>query len=228
MAKRKQRPLLASCYAQIRARPRLMLSILVGFAAWYFAPADHAITRLLVGWNIGTWLFIALILQMMAGAGVHDIRRRSGIEEEGQVAVLTLTSAAAIATLIAIGVEMFSAKQMQGFDRYLRFALAFATIFGSWLLVHFVFALYYAHEYHAKRKASARGARGGLVFPGESASDYWDFLYFSLVVGTTAQTSDVQVTSRPTRRAVMIHGLLSFIFNTAVIALTVNIAAQFL
>ena len=89
-----------------------------------------------------------------------------------------------------------------------------------------MFALYYAHEFHSEARAGAKGQGGGLDFPDDSTPDYLDFLYFSFVVGTTAQTSDVEVTSRAMRRVVMLHGILSFFFNTAVIALAVNIAAQ--
>jgi uncharacterized membrane protein len=225
MAARKQKHMAMSWYRALRGRPRLVASIAVGVAAWFFLPIDDIVTRALVAWNLCAWLFIILVLKMIAGAEIHEIRRRSGIEEEGRAALLALVGTAAIATLIALGFELFSAKAMQGLARNLRLLLTLSTIFGSWLFVHFVFALYYAHEYHAMK--AARSARGGLVFPGEPVPDYWDFIYFSLVVGTTAQTSDVAVTSRLMRRAVAAHGLLSFIYNTAVIAFTVNLAAQF-
>jgi uncharacterized membrane protein len=94
----------------------------------------------------------------------------------------------------------------------------------SWFLVHFVFALYYAHEFHSKTR---RAGGAGAGFHGQKSPDYLDFLYLSLVLGTTAQTSDINITSRETRRTAMLHGLLSFFFNTMVIALVVNLTAQF-
>jgi len=106
------------------------------------------------------------------------------------------------------------------------FGLSFSTILVSWFLVHFVFALYYAHEFHSKTRRSG-GSGAGFDFHGQKSPDYLDFLYLSLVVGTTAQTSDINITSRETRRTVMLHGLLSFFFNTMVIALVVNLTAQF-
>jgi len=87
-------------------------------------------------------------------------------------------------------------------------------------------ALFYAHEFHSEtRRSGGRGA--GFDFRGQKSPDYLDFLYLSLVIGTTAQTSDIDITSRETRRTVMLHGLLSFFFNTTVIALVVNLTAQF-
>src|SRR5262249_35749031 len=95
------------------------------------------------------------------------------------------------------------------------------TILLSWTFVHVIFALHYAHEFYA---AKPRG--GGLTFPGGDEPDYWDFLYFSLVIGMTSQVSDVAVTGRTIRRTVAAHGVVSFLFNAALIALTVNIAAS--
>jgi uncharacterized membrane protein len=117
-------------------------------------------------------------------------------------------------------------KSEHGSDRDISIAVSVATILLSWMLIHTVFALFYAHEFHSEGNDRAGGHGGGLAFPDDSTPDYLDFLYFSFVVGTTAQTSDVAVTSRAMRRVVMLHGVLSFFFNTAVIALAVNIAAQ--
>ncbi len=95
----------------------------------------------------------------------------------------------------------------------------------SWLVTHAVFALRYAHEYY---EARADGARGGLDFPGKQLPDYLDFLYLAIVIGMTFQVSDVQVTDRYLRQLVMVHGLLSFLFNTIIVALTVNLVAGLL
>jgi uncharacterized membrane protein len=100
--------------------------------------------------------------------------------------------------------------------------LATLTIVLSWAFIHTIFALHYAHEYHAEHRKN----RGGLAFPGEEAPDYWDFVYFSFVIGMAAQTSDVAITSKAIRRTVAAHGIVSFVFNAALLALTVNIAAS--
>ena len=89
-----------------------------------------------------------------------------------------------------------------------------------------VFTFRYAHEWYDLDEQ--RKAKGGLQFPADDLPDYFDFLYFSVVVGMTFQVSDVQVTSRRLRRLVLLHGLLSFLFNTVIVALTVNIAAGLL
>ena len=99
--------------------------------------------------------------------------------------------------------------------------LATLTILLSWAFIHAIFALHYAHEFYDETDG------GGLAFPGgDPAPDYWDFVYFSFVIGMTSQVSDVAVTSRPLRRLVGLHGVVSFIFNVTLLALMVNIAAS--
>ena len=139
-----------------------------------------------------------------------------------------ITSAGVGSKLDVIGLveQLMAIKSEHGMDRTLSIGLSVSTIFLSWLLIHTVFALYYAHEFHTEGHGGARGQGGGLKFPDDRTPDYLDFLYFSFVVGTTAQTSDVDVSSRAMRRVVMLHGILSFFFNTAVIALAVNLVSQ--
>ena len=98
-----------------------------------------------------------------------------------------------------------------------------STIVLSWTFLHWIFALHYAREFYG---ASAEKHAGGLLFPGKEDPDYWNFLYYSLVVAMTAQVSDVQVTSKTIRRLTTVHGVTSFFFNVAVLALTVNIVSS--
>jgi len=205
----------------------MTIAIIFGALVLYLSPTDVGTTRALLAWNAGIILFIVLILVMMGRTRAVDIRDHSTAEEEGRFTVLTVVIAAAVMTLIAIGVELFAVKEMQGTSRALRFALTFGTVISSWVFVHVVFAIYYAHEFHAESAGKKKTAtRGGLQFPGETMPDYWDFLYFAFTIGMTAQTSDVVICSRMMRRLVTVHGLVAFVFTTAVIALTVNLGAQ--
>jgi uncharacterized membrane protein len=104
-----------------------------------------------------------------------------------------------------------------------RVALAVGTILLSWTFMHTIFALHYAHEFYGQGRDDRIG---GLVFPGDEDPDYWDFLYYSLVVAMTAQVSDVQITSKTIRRLTTVHGAVSFFFNATVLALTVNIVSS--
>jgi uncharacterized membrane protein len=225
-AKAKRESLWAELARHGRAQIRFLIALAVGIAVALLAPFDDPVPRVLAGWNAGGWLYLLLVGIKMWQAEVEGIKRQAGIERESRIVVLVIVILGSVFTLLALLAQLIALKSEHGLERNLSVALSVSTIFLSWLLIHTVFALYYAHEFHSEGRGGAGGRGGGLKFPDDSTPDYLDFLYFSFVVGTTAQTSDVAVTSRAMRRVVMLHGILSFFFNTAVIALTVNLAAQ--
>jgi uncharacterized membrane protein len=204
----------------VRARPRLFLAAVLGIVIGLVLPSEwRATTRLLVGWDAGVGLYLALAFHAMAKADVARIRRRAAMLDEDRVAFLILTAGAALATIGAIVAELGD-KETARAPAHL--ALAVVTIALSWAFTHTIFALHYAHEFYIEN----RYEDGGLAFPGKEQPDYWDFAYFSLVIGMTSQVSDVAVTAKGIRRTVLAHGVVSFFFNVALLALTVNIAAS--
>ena len=205
----------------IRARPRLFLAALTGLVVIAALPGPWRLsTRLLTGWDIGVALYLLLALRLMGRAEIAHIRRHAALQDEGQVAMLVGTVTAALASLGAIVAELGGAPG--GGHPPLQLAGVTATIVLSWAFIQVIFALHYAHEYYGNRGAHACG----LAFPGDEAPDYWDFLYFSLVIGMTSQVSDVTITAKAIRRTVAAHGVIAFAFNAALVALTVNIAAS--
>lgn len=213
-------------YRSIRTRPRMLTSLLFGIALALIVPADSALTHALIGWNAGALLFIALVFVMMVHTDAGSIRRQSMDEAEGRYTVLALIVTASIMVLTAIVLEILASGDLKGSTRAWHLALTMLTVVTAWTFVHLVFMIYYAHEYHAETKGRRGKTRGGLGFPGENTPGYGDFLYFALTVGMTAQTSDVAVQSRAMRRLVTIHSVISYVFTTAVIALTVNLGTQ--
>jgi len=205
-----------------RSHPRLFSSGGVGALVTLIltaVPGWRPATRVLIGWDIGIALYLALALHMMGSSDIPRIRRRAAAEDEGQLTILVVTVGAALASLVAIIVELggFAGGRRPGGH----LLLATVTILLSWAVIHTIFALHYAHEFYGD------GGAGGLAFPGgEKEPDYWDFIYFAFVVGMTSQVSDVGVTSREIRRTVAAHGIVAFMFNAALLALTVNIAAS--
>jgi uncharacterized membrane protein len=208
----------------IHGRPRLFISVLLGLAAlaivalvFDWRPA----TKLLVGWDAGVVFYLILVGSLAARSDVHRIRRRASMQDEGQVTILILTIVAALASLAAIFAEL---GQTQGSPRLPgHLILATSTILLSWAFIHSMFGLHYAHEYYG----NGRDHRiGGMAFPEDTEPDYWDFAYFSFTIGMCAQVSDVTVSSKAIRRTVLVHSILSFVFNAALLALTVNIAAS--
>jgi uncharacterized membrane protein len=207
------------------SRPRLFSSLALGLACIivFAAVTDwRPATRLLVGWDLAVTLYLVLVLEMMRRSRVRDIRQRASREDAGQGVILVLTVAAGLASLGAILAQLTGSG---GERKPAQLGLVVVTILLSWAFIHTMFALHYAHEFYGEDEGSA----GGLAFPGgDSTPDYWDFVYFAFVVGMTSQVSDVAITSRAIRRTVTAHGIVSFVFNVALLALTINIASGML
>jgi uncharacterized membrane protein len=198
---------------------RLFLSAAFGAAVtvMLLALPWRMATRVLVGWDSGIALDLSLIYWLMAHASIAGIRRRAAINDEGAIALLVLTSAAALASLAAVVVELGRTPGPY------HVVLGMGTILLSWTFMHTMFALHYAREFHGQ---GSDHRTGGLIFPGGEEPDYWDFMYYSFVIAMTAQVSDVQIVSRTIRRLTTVHGVVAFFFNVTVLALTVNIISS--
>ncbi len=212
-----------SLFHQLRLRPRLLSAIGAGLALVLLWPTPlPTITRLLLGWTSGVWLYLLLVFLLMHRADAHHLKQRALAQADGVVAVLLLAVVGALASLAAIALELSQFRHgVSVVDGWPYLLLAIATVSGSWLLLPAEFALAYASLYH-------RGAAPhGLEFPGnDKMPDFSDFLYFSVTLAATSQTSDVAVSARPMRRLVLVQAVLSFVFNTGVLALTINILAS--
>ena len=213
----------------VQARPRLFISIVCGIVLGLMLPADWRVTtRVLMGWNTGALLYFVLAGMMILTASDESIARRAKTQDEGRFVILILTTLAAAMAIGAIIAQLATVKDLKGVAKDLHVTLAAVTIVSAWALIHLMFALHYAHEYVIERaagQAKPAKVRGGLVFPGVEAPDYLDFLYFSYVIGVACQTADVEISSRAMRRIALVHGVVAFFFNSAVLALTINIAA---
>ena len=204
----------------VRVRWRLFLAALVALGVFALLPSDwRLINRVLIGWDVGVMLYLALAVELAMGTDTNHMRRRSVLYDEGRVAIPVLTVTAALASIGAIFVQLTTAPAGH---HLLNLVFAVATILLSWTFIQVIFAFHYAHEFYAEH----RGQAGGLGFPGDDPPGYWDFLYFAFVIGMTSQVSDVTVKSNVLRRTVTAHGLLSFVFNLTLLALAINLAAS--
>lgn len=205
-------------------RGRLYGSLLAGLTVYLVLPVTmRGSTRMLMAWDIGVALYLGVAAWSMGRASIEAMRERAEREDEGARVILALTVGAALASLAAIAVELRGLRDAAHADEPLRAVLAAFTILCSWFFLHVIFAIHYAHAFYADE-----GECKGLAFPSEASPDYVDFLYFSFTIGAAAQTSDVSVTSRGMRRVVLVHTVLSFLFNTTVLALAINVAAGLL
>jgi uncharacterized membrane protein len=203
----------------VYGRPRTFISVLIGIIAFFLQPGSlRLVTRLLIAWDIFISVYLLLVYIMMSRCGLAHIRRNAILQDDGRFLILLVTALGAFASIAAIVFELGASHRS-----VVDLTLATLTIALSWATVHTTFALHYAHDYY-------RGAKpGGLQFPSgdqQDHADYWDFVYFSFVIGMTAQVSDVGITDKTIRRTATVHGIISFVFNTALVALMVNIAAS--
>ena len=215
LAHRVLMPLLA------RTHPRLSAAATLGVAAGILAPADSIISKILIGWNAGVWTYLLLMLWLIARAKAPDVKRIAEVEDENAGLVLLLVCIAALASLGTITFELAGSRDLETARKLLRYGFTALTVIGSWLLIGVIFSVHYARLYYTwGGKEPALRFAEGLITP-----NYWDFLYFSFTIGVAVQTSDVGVATRDLRKIVLAQSLIGFVFNTAILGFSINIAA---
>jgi uncharacterized membrane protein len=203
----------------VRLHPRLFVAVAGGMAAYLLVPVHNPRVRFLVSFDVGAilWLLLAGLLVLRCDAA--QVRCRAQGDDEGAWVALLVAVLATGSSLVAVIME---AGAPSDGERWTHVALAVGTLIASWLFFHTLFAFHYAREYY---DAELDDSQPALGFPGGGAPDYWDFLYFAFNIGTASQTADVTVNVSRLRRFVLGHQIASYLFNTAVIALGVNVAA---
>ena len=203
-------------------RRRLIIALVLGVAIGLALPSEwHLITRALTAWNIGVWAYLLSITGLIARSRHASMVTLAEQEDSSAAAVLAVLSFAAVISIAAIVLELASSRILPVDQRFDHYAFTAVTLLGSWLLLGVIFTFHYAHMFYR-----AHANKRPLAFPDrETNPDYWDFLYFSFTIAVAAQTSDVIIMSRAMRKVVLAQSVLSFIFNVAVLGLSINIAA---
>ncbi|MFP9100195.1 DUF1345 domain-containing protein [Flavobacterium sp. RHBU_24] len=205
---------------------KLLISLLVAgcaFAATYLLDLGNSL-RFIIGWDAFALSMISLNLLLFysaTAAQLHDIVKR---QDDDIRVIFTIVLSAVCVSLLATVLLILNTEE-PAFDKGLETGCTIAAITTSWILLHTLFTIRYAHLYHSYHGLDKKDENGGIDFPGGEAPDYIDFAYFSFVIGMTFQVSDVTITSKTVRRFVLLHSLISFVFNTIIVALTVNIIA---
>lgn len=211
----------------LSTRPRLLISIGIASLLFVLLPDWLRLSaRIIIAWDCGAICFLVFAGLLISKATPGRMRRRAQMEDEGRWTILLLVIIAACISLLAIVFMLNDNKGLPISILTLHFALAGLTVVTSWLLMHTIFALHYAHGYYRSDRTDANSQQaGGLDFPQDDSPDYWDFLYFSFIIGMTCQVSDVQIISKQMRRLALGHGILTFFFNTVILALSINLIA---
>jgi uncharacterized membrane protein len=205
------------------ARRRLLGSIVAGLVLYAFLPLSlRMTTRMLLAWDLTAALYVGIALWMIRHATSDTCRFRARLYDEGDWIIMLLVVGSAAASFVAIVFELSAIRSHQE-TATLGLALTGATVALSWAFTHMVFTMHYANLYY---RPEDRGPPGGLEFPGTPTPDYGDFLYHAFVIGCAAQIGDVNTISRPMRRATLVHCVVAFAFNTAILALMINVGAS--
>lgn len=212
-------------FQTFRSRPKLVVSAFLGLLSFVLIPDQWSLnlsTKTILAWNLGSICYLVVTAEMMFSGEIQSMQDRAMRQNVGRWLVLSLVIMAALFCIGAIFTVLFNAKETQGLLKWSHIALVALTVFTSWLFTQVMFAQHYAHEYYF---AVSNGQDGGLDFPKTPQPDYADFLYFACVIGTSAQTADINLTSQAMRRVCLLHCMLAFFFNTTLIALTINIGS---
>ena len=217
-------PALHKRFGHWDAHHRLFISLGIAALVCLAVPWSwHWPTRAVVTWIAYSVSTLLMTWYVLISADPSEAAREACIQDSSRTAIFIFVVVAAIASVFAVGAELGTAKGLGRtyFIGHILFSIL--TILASWLLVHTVFTLRYAHVFYDSPESDE--AHGGLNFPDETKPDYLDFAYFSFVIGMCCQVSDVTVGSRRLRRLVLLHSIISFGFNAAILGLSINMVS---
>jgi uncharacterized membrane protein len=214
------RPTIMIATRHVRHHGRFYLAALAGIAVGVAACWRQWPVPALIGGDAFFLIYLALMTRFALRTTPEELRRRASVEDEGIFLIVVLALAAIVFSLAA----MFGLLNRGEANNPVELSLAIASVPLGWLMLHTIAAFHYAHLFYATSDEDDAQEAGGLNFPGDEEPGGWDFLYFSFVVGMTAQVSDVTVQTAGMRRLVLLHGVVSFFYNTVLLALAVNVA----
>ena len=201
----------------IRVRPRLMAStVLFAVTSGLLVLGGvRTASALMLGFDLGALLYLAVLARMFAHSSQEHLARRARLQDTGRRGTLAVAVMVSLMVLTALATELHASKS----GGVLAVVVAASTVVLSWLFMNTTFALHYAHSYYGDGDRPC----GGLDFPATSKPDYWDFVYFSFVIGMCFQTSDVTVGARHMRHVTLLHSVVAFFFNVFILAISVSV-----
>jgi hypothetical protein len=205
----------------ISASHRLLIIAIAGTVAFFtLSSTPSAMVRLALSWIVASSLYVLSTFLMMYFSTKENIAHLSEKEDDGAIFILLTTLLGSIISLVVIVMIMTDIKSLIISDTAKEISLVLLTFISSWFLIHTAFTLHYAHVYYQDYEKTKQPP---LLFPSTLNPNYVDFLYFSLVLGMTCQTADVNIASSRMRCLAMIQGLTAFLFNTTLLVLTINL-----
>src|SRR5215469_1995203 len=210
-------------FRNLDAHHRLLIAGVAALGTFLLA-SGHVKPSLqsIFAWNAFAWSFILVSWVRIVFADARTSIQSAKLEDLGRTVIFVFVLLSAVTSLFAVAVLIGEAKGLNKQIVTGHLLLAGGTVVSSWILIHTAFTLHYAHVYYRLQDDATSLEGSGVEFPSEKEPDFLDFAYFSFVIGMTCQVSDVQISARNIRRMALVHGLLSFLFNTVILALTIN------
>jgi uncharacterized membrane protein len=212
-------------FYRLDAHYRLIISLAVSAITFFLINGKFTVPAVI----LFTWISFAMAIIIMdwiiiMSSHPREVRKIAKLQDSSRTFLFLFVVAASIASMGAVVFLLKSSKGLHGAAINEHILLAIVAVIVSWWLLHTIFTLKYAHMYYDTDKDDGTPRPGGgLEFPGNEEPDYLDFVYFSFVLGMTFQVSDVEIASKHIRRLAWMHGLLSFGYNTAILALSINV-----
>ena len=209
-------------YNRVNASQKLVVSLVAGALTGLIYQHSHWEIRLLLGWDITSFLLIVLIWAGFFATRKGQTRLQATKQDESRVVSFVFILVASTLSLLGIGILLIQKHGASSWPKWVP-VFPLASICLSWVLIHTLFTVRYAHLFYRDKNLSPE--KPGLVFPGDDHPDFFDFAYFSFVIGMTFQVSDVNIVSKKIRKIALIQGVLAFMFNTFIVALLINLIA---
>jgi len=224
VARARSTPALTRLIDRLGATGRVAAALAIALAAYFLCP-DVASwhTRVIFSWDAATIAYLCLAWTIIGFSNAESTRAHALAQDTSGFIIFLFVLGAACASVVAIAFVVGTIKELQFWTKAWRLTLTIVALTSSWILIQTLFAFHYARRYYSDEKHGPTQLGGGLEFPGDAAPDYMDFAYYAFVIGMTSQVSDVRVLTPRMRRLTLVHGVLGFIFNIAVLALSINI-----
>lgn len=217
-----------SFFERLHSFPKLLICLGIAVLVYFVIQIEHLdlLTHAMIGWDTFSLCMIILSWITFSITTSQQIREQSKVQDSSRTIIFFIILIATFASFLAVLLLLITKHQSRSSET-VHLIIAITGMVLSWFLIHTIFTLRYAHIFYGDHEDKPGTHAGGLEFPDDKKPDYFDFAYFAFVLGMTFQVSDVQISSKQLRRIAMWHGLLSFGYNTIMIALTINLIAGF-
>ena len=211
---------------RIQAHGRLLIGLSVAIIIFFLSQRTPRPVQFILVWSSFSFTVLLMLWAIILTTTAAEVKVIAVKQDSSRTIISVFVLFASVVSLFAVVFLMRTLPnpKQAGYPYHVGFAIT--SVILSWVMIHTIFAIRYAHLYYTllyDERMSQKEHKGGLIFPSDDAPDYFDFAYFSFVIGMTWQVSDVQISSRRIRRMVLFHALLSFLYNTVILALTINI-----